>query len=94
MTPDTLSIPPQGGAIASLRDTLFEDTASLEEYAAATGKSTRTVQREIARGDLSVVYNGRRPRIVVSAARDKLMAGAKARHQPVRRGRPAKQAKG
>ena len=65
-----------------LKQTIFEDLAPRADFAAAIGKSERTVVRL----NLPTVFVGRDPFIVVSKARAQLMGETQKRG----RGRPRK----
>ena len=84
--------PNESPEVAAVRAALLSDLASIENVAAALGKNTRTIQRFIAAGKLPIVRVGHTPLIVLSAARELLMASATKRHAPVRAGRPRKAA--
>jgi excisionase family DNA binding protein len=89
---NTQTQPTQDADIAAIRAKLMEDLATVDQVAKAVGKSSRTVARLIAAGKLPCVFLGRTPFVVISGARDLLMAAPKTRHAPVRRGRPKKSA--
>jgi hypothetical protein len=88
--PDTAIQP--SSEVATIRAKLMEDLASVDAVAEAVEKSPRTIARMIARGELPTVTIGRTPYVVISRARELLMAAPKVRHAPVRRGRPARNA--
>jgi hypothetical protein len=76
-------------AVATVRATLMADLATVEVTAKALDRSPRTIQRFIAQGRLPFVTIGRTPYVVVSQARETLLAASKpVGHAPVRRGRP------
>lgn len=74
--------------VATVRATLLEDLAPLAVVAEAVGKNIRTIQRLVVQGKLPTVTIGRTPYVVVSRARELLLAELKVRHAPIRRGRP------
>ncbi len=78
--------------VASIRAKLMEDLASVDAVAAAVEKSPRTIARMIARGELPSVMIGRTPYVVVSRARELLMAGPKTRQTITARGRQTRNA--
>jgi ParB-like chromosome segregation protein Spo0J len=77
--------------VAAVRAKLMEDLASIDAVAGAVGKSPRTIARMIARGELPTITIGRTPYVIISHARELLMAAPKNRHEPARRGRPSRQ---
>jgi hypothetical protein len=84
---------PPADDVATVRAALMADLASVEVTARALDRSPRTIQRFISQGKLPCVTIGRTPYVVVSQARDVLLAAAKPiGHAPVRRGRPRKKA--
>ena len=93
--PDTSTQPPNDATgdrtsfVADVRARLMEDLAPVEIIAEALGKSPRTIQRMIARGKLATVTIGRTPYVVVSRARELVLAAPTVRRAFVRRGRPA-----
>ena len=74
--------------VATVPATLLEDLAPLAVVAEAVGKNIRTIQRLVVQGKLPTVTIGRTPYVVVSRARELLLAESKVRHAPIRRGRP------
>jgi excisionase family DNA binding protein len=68
---------------------VFADLATVEAFAEATGVSVRTVERLIAQRKIPITKFGRKPYVVVSRAREALMAEVQVGHQPVRPGRPS-----
>lgn len=84
--PDTVTQPPSD--VAAVRAALMQDLASLAVVAEAVGKNIRTIQRLVEQGRLPVVTIARTRYVVVSRARELLLAAPTVRHAPVRRGRP------
>ena len=78
--------------VAAIRAQLMADLSPIDILAKAVGKNPRTIQRLIAQGKLPVVRIGNTPYVVVSKARQLLMAAPKLRHAPVRKGRPPRNA--
>ena len=78
--------------VAAVRAQLMADLSPIGVLARAVGKNPRTIQRLIAQGKLPIVRIGQTPYVVVSRARELLMAAPKPRHAPVRRGRPSRNA--
>ncbi len=78
--------------VAAVRAAMLADLATYEAFAAALGISPRTIQRFAAQRKIPVVHFGREPFVVVSRAREILMAEVRMGHEPVRRGRPTKSA--
>lgn len=74
--------------VTAVRAALMHDLAPVDVFAAAVGKSVRTVLRYIAQKKVPTVTMGRTPYVVISQAREALMAEAQTGHKPVRRGRP------
>jgi hypothetical protein len=89
MPDDTDLHPPSD--VAAVRAALMADLAPLAVVAEAIGKNIRTVQRLVGQGKLPTVTIGRTSYVVVSRARELLLA-PKVRHSGVRRGRPRKAA--
>jgi hypothetical protein len=79
-------------AITAVRAAMLDGLATFADFAAAVGKSSRTIQRLAAQKKLPIVKFGREPYVVVSRAREILMAELRTGHEPVRRGRPTKTA--
>jgi hypothetical protein len=84
--PDADLQPPND--VAAVRAALMQDLAPLAVVAEAVGKNIRTIQRLVVQGKLPTVTIGRTPYVVVSRARELLLAESKVRHAPIRRGRP------
>ena len=76
--------------VAAIRSAMLNDLASIEVFAAAVGRSPRTVCRMVAERKIPIIRIGRTPYVIVSRARDALMGDIQAGPEPVRRGRPRK----
>jgi hypothetical protein len=76
-------------AVAAIRAQLMDGRASLQDFAAAINKSTRTVHTYIAQG-MPTEYVGKTPYPVVEEAIKWLRARRRRNPSPRRRGRPEK----
>lgn len=76
-------------AVAAIRAKMLDGLAPVDAFAAAIGKTPRTIYSYIALG-LPVTYIGRTPYVIIEPARDWLRAQGAREIEPRRRGRPRK----